>query len=167
LKPGADPAAVERALKAALPPDVAVFTMAQFVRFERDFEARVSSAGAIFAMGTLVGFIVGALISYQIVYTDVSDQLPQYATLKAIGYGPFYIVRVVLRQAGLLALGAWVPAFLASLLLYRLIGNLALIPLTTSLDIVVVSFALTLGMCLVSAALAMVRAVAADPAEVF
>ncbi len=167
LKPGADPAAVERALKAALPPGMAVFTKAQLVRFERDFEARVSSAGAIFAMGTLVGFIVGALISYQIVYTDVSDQLPQYATLKAIGYGPFYVVRVVLRQASLLALGGWVPAFFVSLLLYRVIGNLALIPLATSLDIVVVSFALTLGMCLVSSAFAMMRAVAADPAEVF
>jgi putative ABC transport system permease protein len=167
LRPGADPAAVERALKTALPSDIAVFTKAQLVRFERDFEARVSSAGVIFAMGTIVGFVVGALIAYQIVYTDLSDQLPQYATLKAIGYGPFYLVRVVLRQAGLLAFGGWVPAFLVSLLLYRVIGNLTLLPLTTSLIIVAVSFALTLGMCLVAAAFAMVRVVAADPAEVF
>jgi len=167
LRPGADPSAVARALKAALPPDIAVFTKAQLIRFERDFEARVSSAGVIFAMGTIVGFVVGALIAYQIVYTDVSDQLPQYATLKAIGYGPFYVVGVVLRQAGLLACGSWIPAFLVSLLLYRVIGELALIPLATSLAIVVVSFALTLGMCLVAAAFAMVRVVAADPAEVF
>jgi putative ABC transport system permease protein len=167
LKPGADPQAVARALKAALPSDIAVFTKAQLLRFERDFEARVSSAGIIFAMGTIVGFIVGALISYQIVYTDLADQLPQYATLKAIGYGPFYIARVVLRQAGLLAVGGWVPAFVASLLLYRILGELALIPFTTSPYIIIASFALTLGMCLLSAVFAMMPAVAADPAEVF
>lgn len=167
VKPGADPHAVERALRAALPADVAVFTKGQLLRFERDFEARVSSAGAIFAMGTLVGFIVGALIAYQIVYTDLSDQLPQYATLKAMGYGPLALARIVLRQAGLLALGGWLPAWLASLLLYHIIGGLALIPLATSLHIVAVSLALTLGMCLLSAALAMARVLAADPAEVF
>ncbi|HJU20732.1 MAG TPA: ABC transporter permease DevC [Stellaceae bacterium] len=167
LKPGADPGVVAAALKRVLPSDIAVFTKAQLYAFERDFEARVSSAGVIFAMGTIVGFVVGALIAYQIVYTDLTDQLPQYATLKAIGYGPSYIVGVVLRQAGLLALGGWVPAFFVSLLLYRWIGNLALIPLGTSLYIVGVSFALTLFMCLLSAALAMIRVVAADPAEVF
>ncbi len=167
LKPGAAPGTVEQALKRALPADIAVFTKAGLVRFERDFEARVSSAGAIFAMGTLVGFVVGALIAYQIVYTDLSDQLPQYATLKAMGYGPAAIAASVLRQAGLLALGGWVAAWLVSLLLYRIIGELALIPLATSAYIVWVSLALTLGMCLLSAALAMVRVVRADPAEVF
>jgi putative ABC transport system permease protein len=167
VKPGADPHAVEHALQAALPPDIAVFTKTQLIRFERNFEARVSSAGAIFAMGTFVGFIVGALIAYQVIYTDLTDQLPQYATLKAIGYGPVYIVRVVLRQAGLLACGGWLPAFFVSLLLYRIIGELTLLPLATSPEIVVLSFALTLGMCLVSATLAMIRVVAADPAEVF
>lgn len=167
LKPGADPETVEKALKRALPADIAVFTKAQLVRFERDFEARVSSAGAIFAMGTLVGFVVGALIAYQIVYTDLSDQLPQYATLKAMGYGPAALAASVLRQAGLLALGGWVSAWLVSLLLYHIIGELALIPLATSFTIVWVSFALTLGMCLLSAALAMLRVVRADPAEVF
>jgi putative ABC transport system permease protein len=167
VRPGADPAAVERALRNALPSDIAVFTKAQLIRFERNFEARVSSAGMIFAMGTIVGFIVGALIAYQIVYTDLTDQLPQYATLKAIGYGPFYIVRVVLRQAAMLACGGWLPAFLVSLLLYRVIGAVTLLPLATSPEIIAVSFALTLGMCLVAAALAMIRVVAADPAEVF
>jgi putative ABC transport system permease protein len=166
-KPGADPRAVARALRRALPSDIAVFTKAQLLRFERAFEARVSSAGAIFAIGTLVGFAVGALIAYQIVHTDLTDQLPQYATLKAMGYDPAAIAASVLRQAGLLALGGWVPAWLASLLLYRLIGALTLLPLATSPRIVAVSLALTLGMCLLAAALAMARVVAADPAEVF
>jgi len=92
--------------------------------------------------------------------------LPQYATLKAMGYVPSYIVGVVMRQAAFLALGGWATACLASLLLYRAVSELALIPLTTSPEIVLVSLALTLGMCLASAALAMVRVVTVDPAEV-
>jgi putative ABC transport system permease protein len=166
VKPGQDPGVVAQALKAALPSEIAVFSMPQLLDFERGFQADVSSAGPIFAMGTIVGFIIGALISYLIVYTELTDQLPQYATLKAMGYDASYVIQVVLRQATLLALGGWASAWLVSLLLNRAVGELALIPLATSLEIVIVSLALTLGMCLVSAGLAMVRVVAADPAEV-
>jgi len=49
-------------------------------------------------MGTLVGFVVGMLISYQVIYTDLADQLPQYATLKGMGYGTSYLVRIVFEQ---------------------------------------------------------------------
>ncbi len=76
-------------------------TKPELIAFERAFQADVSSAGPIFAIGTVVGFVVGMLISYQITYTDVSDQLPQYATLKAIGYPTVYLLRVVLEQAAL------------------------------------------------------------------
>ena len=67
-------------------------TKAEIVAFERDFQAKLSSAAPIFWLGTLVGFIVGTLISYQIIYTELSDRLPQYATLKGIGYGNGYLI---------------------------------------------------------------------------
>jgi putative ABC transport system permease protein len=167
LRPGADPGAVEQRLRAALPRDIAVMTKAQLRDKERDFQAKVSSAGPIFAMGTIVGFVVGMLISYQVIYTDLSEQLPQYATLKAMGYQHLYLVRIVLEQAGLSAVAGWVPAFLLSLGLYRLIGELALIPMKMSVGLALSSFALTLGMCLLSGALAVRRVLRADPAEVF
>jgi putative ABC transport system permease protein len=40
----------------------------------------------IFGLGVAMGFIVGIVIVYQILYTDVSDHLAEYATLKAMGY---------------------------------------------------------------------------------
>jgi putative ABC transport system permease protein len=167
LVPGADRSAVITRLRAALPPDIAVLTKAQLLDLEQNFQAKVSSAGPIFAIGTIVGFIVGMLISYQVITSDLSEQQPQYATLKAMGYRRGYLIRTVLEQAGLSALAGWVPAFVLSLGLYRLIAELALIPLRMSAGIALVSLALTLGMCLVSAALAVRRVVAADPAEVF
>jgi putative ABC transport system permease protein len=167
IRPGEDRSAVRQALRTALPETIAVFSKPELVEFERKFQAAVSSAGPIFAMGTIVGFVVGMLISYQVTYTDLSDQLPQYATLKAMGYRTGYLLRVVLEQAGFNALAGWVPAWLLSILLYYVIGRLALLPLHMSIELTLVSLGLTLGMCLISAVLAVRRVIKADPAEVF
>jgi putative ABC transport system permease protein len=167
LQPGADIKTVEEGLRVALPGALRVLSKPELIAFERDFQADLSSAGPIFWMGTIVGFVVGMLISYQIIYTDLSDQLPQYATLKGMGYGSLYLVRVVFEQAAFAAVAAYVPAWLLCLLVYRIIGELALMPLHMTLQVTAISFALTLGMCLVSAALAIRRVIAVDPAEVF
>src|SRR6516165_7423818 len=98
LAPDSDVAAVQKALAAALPAKISVLTKPQLLELERKFQADVSSAGPIFAMGTLVGFIVGMLISYQIIFTDLSEQLPQYATMKAMGYRTRYLIQVVVEQ---------------------------------------------------------------------
>jgi putative ABC transport system permease protein len=167
LQPGADLTTVEQALRNALPGELRVLSKPELEAFERAFQADLSSAGPIFWMGTIVGFIVGMLISYQIIYTDLSDQLPQYATLKGMGYGSLYLVRVVFQQAAFAAIAAYVPAWLLCLLVYHIIGELALMPLHMTLYVTAISFALTLGMCLASAALAIRRVIAVDPAEVF
>jgi putative ABC transport system permease protein len=158
---------VQQALRAALPQNIVVMTKPELIEFERRFQANVSSAGPIFAMGTVVGFIVGMLISYQIVYTDLSDQLPQYATLKGLGYNTRYLVRVVMEQAALSALCGYVPAWLLCVLVYWVIGAIALIPLHMTLALTELSLGLTVGMCVISAALAVHRVIAADPAEIF
>ncbi|HVB18060.1 MAG TPA: FtsX-like permease family protein, partial [Stellaceae bacterium] len=98
---------------------------------------------------------------------DLSDQLPQYATLKGIGYETGYLVRVVLAQAALSALAGYLPAWLLCLVVYRAIGDLALMPMHMTLRLTLLSFGLTLGMCLLSALLAIRRVLAADPAEIF
>jgi len=167
LQPDADPGTVRQALGAVLPKELRILSKPELEAFERAFQADLSSAGPIFWMGTIVGFIVGMLISYQIIYTDLSDQLPQYATLKGMGYGSFYLVRVVFQQAAFAAVAAYVPAWLLCLLVYKVIGDLALMPLGMTLHVTAISFALTLVMCLISAALAIRRVIAVDPAEVF
>jgi putative ABC transport system permease protein len=167
LTPGSDPIVVQQAIAAVVPADVAVLTKAQLLELERIFQADVSSAGPIFVMGTLVGFIVGMLIAYQIIYTDVAEQQPQYATMKAMGYSTRYLVQVVLEQAALSALAGWVPAVLVSILLFRIIGEVALLPLHMTVELALLSLLLTLAMCLISAVMAVRRVVSADPAEVF
>jgi putative ABC transport system permease protein len=167
VAPGTAISAVQETLDAALPNVLVVMTKAEIVEFERKFQAELSSAGPIFWLGAVVGFVVGMLISYQVIYTDLSDQLPQYATLKAIGYKTSYLVRSVLAQAALSGLAGYIPAWLLCIAAYRIIGAFALLPLHMTLRLTMLTLSLTLGMCLLAAVLAVRRVVSVDPAEIF
>jgi putative ABC transport system permease protein len=167
LKPGASPERVRAQLEAFLPNDVRVLTRADFITLERAFWAKVTPIGIIFGIGAAMGIIVGAIIVYQILYTDVSDHLSEYATLKAIGYTQGYLYRVVLGQALILSVLGYVPGFIVSWLLYIQTARLSGLPLVMTFQLASVVLVFTVVMCGLSAALAMRRVQAADPAEVF
>jgi len=158
---------VQRALQQALPASIAVRTKAGQIELEIAFQNSVSSVGPIFMLGAAIGFIVGMMISYQILYTDLSDQLPQYATLKAIGYQNGYLVRVVLEQASFYAIASFLPAWALGVCLFYIVGEIALLPMRMTTVIVIEVLSLTVGMCVLSGALAVRRVLAADPADVF
>jgi putative ABC transport system permease protein len=159
--------AVQNALRAALPNTLSIMTKAEIVEFERKFQADLSSAAPIFWLGTIVGFVVGMLISYQVIYNDLADQLPQYATLKAMGYNTPYLVRSVLGQAALSATAGYVPAWLLCIVIYYIIETVALLPLHMTFELTMLTLGLTLAMCLLAAALAVRPVISTDPAEVF
>jgi putative ABC transport system permease protein len=167
VRPDRSAAKVQHALQQALPVGVAARTKAGLLELETKFQNNVSPVGPIFMLGTAIGFIVGVMITYQILYTDLSDQLPQYATLKAMGYPNAYLLRVVLEQATFYGLVAFVPALLCAVMLYHAIGEIALLPLRMSAGILWGTLVLTVGMCVLSGLLVVRRVVAADPAEVF
>jgi putative ABC transport system permease protein len=167
IAPGNLVDAVAADLRAALGPELAVRTRAEFIGLEVAFQNSVSPVGPIFLLGTMIGFIVGLMISYQILYTELSDQESQYATLNAMGYRSSYLVRVVLTQSAFYAIAGFLPAAAAALPIFYFIGESALLPLHLNLRISSLAFALTLGMCLVAGALAVRRVIEADPAEIF
>jgi len=167
VEPGADVAKVQAALRLDLPPGVLILTKAELVAREVDFQINTSSVGPIFDLGAVIGFVVGMLISYQIIYTDLSDQLAQYATLKAIGFENSYLVRSVLQQAALYAVAGLLPAWIIASLVYFVIGEVALLPMRLTLELAATSAFLTIAMCLLSGLAAVGRVLNADPAEVF
>ena len=164
---GADVAAVKAALQKVLSASVLALTKSELIALETKFQSKTSSVGPIFDLGAIIGFFVGMLISYQILYTDLSDQLPQYATLKAIGFDDRYLISSVIKQAALYALAAMIPAWLVAGLLFRVIGSITLLPLQLSAGLLLLSVLLTLTMCLLSGLAAVRRVLDADPAEVF
>ena len=76
--------------------------------------------GFAFGAGVVLGFVVGMVICYQILASDVADHLPEYATLKAIGYPNRYLSLVVLQEALILAAAGFAPGMPATLGVYLL-----------------------------------------------
>lgn len=167
VRSGYDVGEVQHSLRRALDGTVTVLTKQQMIDRETRFQETESPIGPVFALGVAIGFAVGLLISYQILYNDVSEQLPQYATLKAMGYTHAFLVRSVLAQSALYAIVGYVPAWLIGVGLFRLLAEVSLLPMVITFAITVLSAFLTLGMCLLSGWIAVRRVLAADPAEVF
>jgi putative ABC transport system permease protein len=167
LKPGADPEKTRAQLSELLPKDVKVLTRQKFIDLEHQYWEQNSPVGFIFTLGALMGFIVGAVIVYQILYTDVSDHLQEYATLKAMGYGDRYLLSIVLQEALILSVLGFIPGSLIAEGIYNVARNATNLPMTMTLSRMVTVFLLGVVMCLFSGALAMRRLKAADPADIF
>lgn len=164
---GADPEAVARRLRALLPNDVTIYTKQGFEEFEKNYWRSSTAIGFIFTLGAAMGFVVGCVIVYQILYSDVSDHLPEYATLMAMGYRLLALLGVVAREALILAVLGYLPAYLAGQGLYALVRAGTRLPVVMDSQRALLVFGMILVMCMGSAALAMRRLADADPAEIF
>jgi putative ABC transport system permease protein len=167
LEPGADVNWVLANLKAKLPNDVQVLSKHEFVAKEKSFWNTSTPVGFTFTLGAIIGFVVGAVIVYQILYSDVSDHLPEYATLKAIGFKNSYLLVVVFQEALILAAIGFIPGFAISQGLYLITRQATLLPIMMTVERAIFIFLLTTLMCSISALIAMQKLQAADPADVF
>ncbi|MCI0701239.1 MAG: hypothetical protein L0241_09195, partial [Planctomycetia bacterium] len=167
LKPGEDPVAVQKRFYAALPPDVKVYTRDEINRDERRYWLRLTSVGQFLVVAVVLAIVVGVIFVYQMMAADIRNMLPEYATVKALGYRAPYLTGVVLWQAVLLALFGYVPAFFASLGFYSLARNYGGIPTNMTIEIATGVLALTGLMCLASGLLAVRKVHTADPADLF
>ena len=167
LQQGTDAEAVVEKLNALLPEDVTVLTKQGFIDFEQNYWRTSTSIGFIFTLGAAMGFVVGCVIVYQVLYSDVSDHLPEYATLMAMGYKLRTLLGVVVREGLLLALFGYLPAYAAGQGLYLLVRSATALPVAMDFSRAMTVFSMILVMCMASAGLAMRRLVDADPAEIF
>ncbi|MDI9406217.1 MAG: ABC transporter permease DevC [Chitinophagaceae bacterium] len=167
LKPGVDPLQVQATLRRFLDPSLKVLTLAELEATEVAYWRRNTSFGLIFGLGVLVGLVVGGIIVYQILYSDVSDHLAEYATLKAIGYDDGFVVGIILQESLILALLAFAPSLLLSLGLYGFLARSTSLMVVMTAGRVVLVFAFTLGICGLSGWLATTKLRRLDPAEIF
>jgi putative ABC transport system permease protein len=167
LTPGSDAKATAKKMMEILPKDVKVFTKEEFINFELKYWQEGTSIGFIFTLGTVMGFIVGIVIVYQILYTDVADHLSEYATLKAMGYTDWYLLAVVFQEAVILSIVGFMPGMFAAVGLYTLTRNATSLPLLMTLTRAIHVLLLTVIMCLVSGAIAVRKLRSADPADMF
>ncbi len=167
LKEGADPEVVRDRLRAYLPKDVLVLTKHDFVNREKAYWNRATPIGYVFAFGAIMGFVVGAIIVYQILFADVSEHLSEYATLRAMGYSNGFVSGIVLQQAAILGVLGFAPGVLLAHILYGRAAAATALPMYVTPERAGFVFALTLAMCAISALLAVRKVRRLDPAEVF
>ncbi len=167
LKEGYNLENVRSYLNAHLPDDVRAFTYQEYVDWEINYIQTNSAIGFIFGLGTAVGFIVGIVIVYQVLSTDVNDHMAEYATFKAMGYRNFYLLGVVFEEAIILALIGFFPSIAIALGLYRLTAMGTALPLVMPVSRAIAVLILTIIMCTVSGSIATRKLQSADPADIF
>jgi len=167
LEPGADADATRDQLEAMLPGDVLVMTREDFIERETEYWNSATPIGYIFAFGAVMGFVVGAIIVYQILFADVSEHIREYGTLRAIGYSGRFVSGIVVQQAGILALLGYVPGLVIVHFLYGAAAGATLLPMHITLSRSIAVLLITLAMCAISALLAVRKVRRLDPADVF
>jgi putative ABC transport system permease protein len=168
LRPGADLGRCQEQLRALYADEhIQVLTRDELIAREQHFWTTSTPIGIVFGFGMFMGFLVGLIICYQILSSDIRDNLAAYATLRAIGYSNHFLTRVVIEEALLLAVLGFFPGWLASVGVFWVLAGLTALPMTMTLPRILLLFGLTVGMCVLSALLAVRQALQADPAEVF
>jgi putative ABC transport system permease protein len=154
-------------LKKYLPQDVTIFTKEEFMNFEKSYWESSTPIGFIFNLGVFLGIVVGIVVVYQILYTNVSEHLPEYATLKAIGYKNQYLLRIVLQQAFLIAVLGYIPGLLISVIQYEVLERATLLPVAMTLNRSAFVLVATILMCAIAGLTAVKKLQDADPADIF
>jgi putative ABC transport system permease protein len=157
-----------RACRALLGPDnVKVAPIEQAMATAAEVQLRDRPTGIIFTFGVLIGVVVGIVIAYQVLATDVADHLKEYATFKAMGYRHGFFVSIILEEALVLGVLGFVPGILLAQLFYDALDRSANVPLFMTVERAVMVFLGTLLACSLSGMLAIRRLRGADPADLF
>lgn len=167
VAPGSDVAVVMEQLRQRLPEEVKVLSKEEFVAFERAYWNEVSPIGIVFGFGTLMAFVVGIVIVFQILSTDVNEHLAEYATFKAMGYRDRYLLVIVFEEALILAILGFIPGVGLALMQYHAVAQAASLPIRMTGSRLLFVFVLTLIMCCLSGAIATRKVQSADPADIF
>ncbi|NJM47886.1 MAG: FtsX-like permease family protein [Alkalinema sp. RU_4_3] len=167
LQPGADATQVVSQLKQHLPNDVLVMTHSEFIEFEKGYWQKNTSIGFIFSLGVSMGFIVGIVIVYQVLSTDVNSHMAEYATFKAMGYSGGYLLTVIFEEAIILAILGFIPGSIGAIALYTMARNGTKLPIAMTTARALTVLIMTLIMCVISGAIATRKLQSADPADIF
>lgn len=147
--------------------DFRVLTLDEFTKMEKAYWDLRTPAGFAFKVMVTMGFIIGTGIVYQILYSNISTHLIEFATLKAIGHTSQYLLGIVFQQALMLSILGYIPGIIISFGVYDLTREATKLPIAMTLDRVGFVLGSVVLMCLVSGFIAMDKLRSVDPADIF
>ena len=162
-----DGASVASALDSQLPPDVRVWRRDQIQGSEQRFYVEVKPLGVMFSAGVVLAFLVGAVILYQVLASEIMNQFKEYATLKAMGYQDAYLNWIVLQQAWIFAIFGFVPATVMAMIMYQVTRASTNAPMVMTGSRILFVLAISVAMCSLSGLLVSRKLGRADPVELF
>ncbi|ALF55991.1 ABC transporter [Nostoc piscinale CENA21] len=167
LKPNANTQKVLAILSAQLPKDVIVLTRQDFINLEKNYWTNRAPIGFVFQLMVIMVFVVGVVVVYQILYSNIASHLAEYATLKAMGFKNKYLLIMVFQQALILAFFGYIPGFAISIGLYDVAGDFTNLPISMSLDKAGIVLFFVILMCLASGLISTKKLRNVDPADFF
>ncbi|MGC6456471.1 MAG: FtsX-like permease family protein [Coraliomargaritaceae bacterium] len=167
LKEGSDAVSVRKDLLARLPGTVRLMTREELNRKEQVFYLNTKPIGIMFRIGAAVAFIVGAVILYQILSSEISNRMGEYATLKAMGYSPAFVYIIGIQQGIIYSVLGFIPACILGMLLYNVLHGISGFHLWMPLGRALFVFVLALLMCSIASMFALGKIRNADPADLF
>ena len=168
LRPGADvPSVVARLRRLISDPALRIRSYADAAQEELTYQQTKRPTGIIFGFGVLIGVLVGLVIVYQVLSTDVADHLREYATFKAMGYGQRFFIGIVLEEALILGILGFLPGFAVGATILTVMGKITTLPLAVTPFMAITVFVGTVVFSALSGAIATRRLAAADPADLF
>ncbi|MBS0125671.1 FtsX-like permease family protein [Thetidibacter halocola] len=168
LRPGADvPAAIARLRGLVSDQSLRIRSYGDAAAEDLRYQQTQRPTGVIFGFGVLIGVLVGLVIVYQVLSADVADHMREYATFKAMGYGPRFFLGIVLEEALVLGLLGFLPGLAIGTAILTLMGKVTTLPLTMTPGMAVTVFLGTVGFSALSGIIATRRLAAADPADLF
>jgi len=167
LQPHVSPQRILATLSASLPNDVTVMTRKEFIDFEKSYWTLRTPIGFVFNLMVTMGFVVGVIVVYQILYSNISTHFVQFATLKAMGFRNKYLLNVVFQQAVILAVLGYIPGFAISLGLYDIARDATKLPIVMDINKGLLVFTSVIVMCLTSGFFSTNKLRKVDPAEIF
>jgi putative ABC transport system permease protein len=167
LNPGADPKRVAGQLRSILPANTRVFTRNELTVYEMGYWLKFTSAGLIFGFGATIAFVVGLVILNQSLSVQFTRYLPQYATLKAMGYTDRYLVKIAVVLATMMSMIGYVFAAAMAIVLYAVIQRITLLPTEMTSARIFGVFAAVWAMSVICALLSLKILRRADPVDLF
>lgn len=168
VRPGADIAAVVNRLQSLISDTtLRIRSYADAAQEDLRYQQTQRPTGVIFGFGVLIGVLVGLVIVYQVLSADVADHLREYATFKAMGYGPQFFLSIVVEEALVLGILGFLPGLAVGTAILTLMAKVTTLPLTMTLGMAVTVFLGTVVFSVLSGVIATRRLAAADPADLF
>ena len=167
LEKGRDLNQVLANMRRQLGPHVLVDTKQAFLESEREFWGKATPIGLIFSFGTIIGFVVGLIICYQVLATDIGDRMGEFATLKAMGYPTLFFAAVVVLQALFMSIISFIPGMLITLTVFSVVNSTSGLIMYLNFARASLVLVLTISMCVLSGIIALQKLLSSDPANLF